>query len=88
MSRNLFQSPTVKMSANNNAQNTANLAGAHYVQPVPSNLNHHGAPGGPLQRPTMDLTLERSERLETALSILSNYQLLLKFATDNKQVSP
>ncbi len=38
-------------------------------------------------RPTMVLDHESHERLEKALSMLLNYQFLMKFATGNKQVS-
>ena len=37
--------------------------------------------------PTMDLDHEPRERLGKALAIFNNCQLLVKYATDNKQVS-
>ena len=76
------------MSANNNSNNVQNTAtgygtGGYHAQMI----NHGAVPGSRPGRPTMDLDHERRERLEKALSILHNYQLLMKFATENKQVS-
>ena len=45
------------------------------------------APAAVPVRETLDLDHEPRERLEKALAILSNYQLLMKYATENKQVS-
>ncbi len=77
------------MSGNNNNMHNAVTAasgygtGAYHAQMV----NHGPVPGGRPVRPTMDLDHEMRERLEKALSMLHNYQLLMKFATENKQVS-